>query len=143
MEHSKEHCSDPNCCCNSHEHHHEHHRHNHEHCNNEVNIEIHEGALVGSVKRSSHIPYRQLKEQFQCEINSLKNWVIDKNGHIGHIKGFIKCNEHTCAISTTGYDLTVTEKDGQESVECEINIVCIVFGIDKGALFERLEEIHF
>ena len=142
MEHNHEHTHEHDCCCHSHEH------HEHEHCScghshEGVHVDIHEGALVGSLIKTSKEPYTQLKKCFEKEIISLRDQVKDENGHIGHIKGFIKCGNSTCAFSTTGAEITIIEKEENTADESELNIVCIVFGIDKEKLACMLADIAF
>ncbi len=142
MEHNHDHMYEHGCCCHSHEH------HEHEHCgcglsHEGIHVDIHDGALVGSLKRTSHEPFSLLKNRFQEETAALREWTLCQNGHIGHIKGFIKSGERICSFSTTGSEITISDNEKSTANEVELNIVCIVFGIEKEKLECRLADITF
>lgn len=103
-----------------------------------VNIKVHEGAIVCSFEYKILCDLIAVQKVFECEINSLVNWLNDNKAIIGHIKGNLHEGETSIHYSTVGFDLNI---ENSKTKEVSVSFAAIIFSINGNELREKVSEI--
>lgn len=118
----------------------------------QIETTLHEGAVAVSGEKI--FPDRQLEAVQKCMIeafSAMNEWVLERGGIIGHIKGFIASTEKSLMLSATGaeVDCRLHETAGKAHDGVHVSVACIVFNISQLeleekliALFDELENIR-
>ena len=108
--HEHEHCREAEHNHHHHEHEHcqeaehDHHHHDHEHTQEQLpllDIDEHEGALIGTVRCRIPGDYAQVTEELEQAVKNLAEEIDRQGGIVGHIKAFVKEENRSCMISLT------------------------------------------
>lgn len=108
--HENEHCQEAEHNHHHHEHEHcqeaehDHHHHDHEHTQEQLpllDIDEHEGALIGTVRCRIPGDYAQVTEELEQAVKNLAEEIDRQGGIVGHIKAFVKEENRSCMISLT------------------------------------------
>ena len=82
----------------------EHHIHDHEHTQEQLpllDIDEHEGALIGTVRCRITGEYAQVTEELEKAVKDLAEEIDRQGGIVGHIKAFVKEENRSCMLSLT------------------------------------------
>ena len=93
--HDHEHCRETE---------HDHHHHDHEHTQEQLpllDIDEHEGALIGTVRCRITGEYAQVTEELEKAVKDLAEEIDRQGGIVGHIKAFVKEENRSCMLSLT------------------------------------------
>ena len=93
--HENEHCQEAE---------HDHHHHDHEHTQEQLpllDIDEHEGALIGTVRCRIPGDYAQVTEELEQAVKNLAEEIDRQGGIVGHIKAFVKEENRSCMLSLT------------------------------------------
>ena len=93
--HEHEHCQEAE---------HSHHHHDHEHTQEQLpllDIDEHEGALIGTVRCRITGEYAQVTEELEKAVKDLAEEIDRQGGIVGHIKAFVKEENRSCMLSLT------------------------------------------
>lgn len=112
--------------------------------NYQIHTTLQEGALA--VSGESNFPEQQiaaLEPIIIAEFNAIAAWVLERDGIIGHIKGFITAKDKSLMLSVTGaeIDCRLYETAGQPNDGVKVSVACIVFNIPQLELEEKLMAI--
>lgn len=106
--HEHEHCQEAGHDHSHHEHEHcqaaEHSHHHHEHAQEQLpllDIDEHEGALIGTVRCRIPGDYAQVTEELEKAVKDLAEEIDRQGGIVGHIKAFVKEENRSCMLSLT------------------------------------------
>ena len=109
--HEHEHCQEAGHDQHHHEHehcqeaeHNHHHHHDHEHTQEQLpllDIDEHEGALIGTVRCRIPGDYAQVTEELEQSVKNLAEEIDRQGGIVGHIKAFVKEENRSCMLSLT------------------------------------------
>lgn len=108
--HENEHCQEAEHNHHHHEHEHcqeaehDHHHHDHEHTQEQLpllDIDEHEGALIGTVRCRIPGDYAQVTEELEQAVKNLAEEIDRQGGIVGHIKAFVKEENRSCMLSLT------------------------------------------
>ena len=108
--HEHEHCQEAGHDHSHHEHEHcqeaehSHHHHDHEHAQEQLpllDIDEHEGALIGTVRCRITGEYAQVTEELEKAVKDLAEEIDRQGGIVGHIKAFVKEENRSCMLSLT------------------------------------------
>lgn len=108
--HEHEHCQEAGHDHSHHEHEHcqeaehSHHHHDHEHAQEQLpllDIDEHEGALIGTVRCRIPGDYAQVTEELEKAVKDLAEEIDRQGGIVGHIKAFVKEENRSCMLSLT------------------------------------------
>lgn len=108
--HEHEHCREAEHNHHHHEHEHcqeaehDHHHHDHEHTQEQLpllDIDEHEGALIGTVRCRIPGDYAQVTEELEQTVKNLAEEIDRQGGIVGHIKAFVKEENRSCMLSLT------------------------------------------
>lgn len=108
--HEHEHCQEAEHNHHHHEHEHcqeaehDHHHHDHEHTQEQLpllDINEHEGALIGTVRCRIPGDYAQVTEELEQAVKNLAEEIDRQGGIVGHIKAFVKEENRSCMLSLT------------------------------------------
>ena len=108
--HDHEHCRETEHDHHHHEHEccqeteHDHHHHDHEHTQEQLpllDIDEHEGALIGTVRCRITGEYAQVTEELEKAVKDLAEEIDRQGGIVGHIKAFVKEENRSCMLSLT------------------------------------------
>ncbi|MST81729.1 hypothetical protein [Bilifractor porci] len=108
--HEHEHCREAEHNHHHHEHEHcqeaehDHHHHDHEHTQEQLpllDIDEHEGALIGTVRCRIPGDYAQVTEELEQAVKNLAEEIDRQGGIVGHIKAFVKEENRSCMLSLT------------------------------------------
>lgn len=108
--HENEHCQEAEHNHHHHEHEHcqeaehDHHHHDHEHTQEQLpllDINEHEGALIGTVRCRIPGDYAQVTEELEQAVKNLAEEIDRQGGIVGHIKAFVKEENRSCMLSLT------------------------------------------
>ncbi len=83
---------------------HDHHHHDHEHTQEQLpllDIDEHEGALIGTVRCRIPGEYAQVTEELEKAVKDLAEEIDRQGGIVGHIKAFVKEENRSCMLSLT------------------------------------------
>ena len=83
---------------------HDHHHHDHEHTQEQLpllDIDEHEGALIGTVRCRITGEYAQVTEELEKAVKDLAEEIDRQGGIVGHIKAFVKEENRSCMLSLT------------------------------------------
>ena len=83
---------------------HDHHHHDHEHTQEQLpllDIDEHEGALIGTVRCRIPGDYAQVTEELEKAVKDLAEEIDRQGGIVGHIKAFVKEENRSCMLSLT------------------------------------------
>ena len=83
---------------------HDHHHHDHEHTQEQLpllDIDEHEGALIGTVRCRITGEYAQVTEELEKAVKDLAEVIDRQGGIVGHIKAFVKEENRSCMLSLT------------------------------------------
>lgn len=74
------------------------------------------------------------------EFKAMDQWVLERGGIIGHIKGLISADSNSVMISTTGDEVTCRTIKSRDIMDegVKISLVSIVFNISQLELEERM-----
>ena len=108
--HDHEHCRETEHDHHHHDHEycreteHDHHHHDHEHTQEQLpllDIDEHEGALIGTVRCRIPGEYAQVTEELEKAVKDLAEEIDRQGGIVGHIKAFVKEENRSCMLSLT------------------------------------------
>ena len=108
--HDHEHCRETEHDHHHHDHEycreteHDHHHHDHEHTQEQLpllDIDEHEGALIGTVRCRITGEYAQVTEELEKAVKDLAEEIDRQGGIVGHIKAFVKEENRSCMLSLT------------------------------------------
>ena len=108
--HDHEHCRETEHDHHHHDHEycreteHDHHHHDHEHTQEQLpllDIDEHEGALIGTVRCRIPGDYAQVTEELEKAVKDLAEEIDRQGGIVGHIKAFVKEENRSCMLSLT------------------------------------------
>ena len=108
--HEHEHCQEAGHDHSHHEHEHcqeaehSHHHHDHEHAQEQLpllDMDEHEGALIGTVRCRISGDYAQVTEELEKAVKDLAEEIDRQGGIVGHIKAFVKEENRSCMLSLT------------------------------------------
>ncbi|MBC3887353.1 hypothetical protein GH810_03395 [Acetobacterium paludosum] len=106
-----------------------------------IETTIHEGALAVSGKRNFfNQQIKEVQQRLTAEFNAMNAWVLDRDGIIGHVKGFIASREKSLMISATGAEVEcrLLESEGNSTDGVQVSMAFIVFNIPQLELEEKL-----
>jgi len=107
----------------------------------QIQTTIHEGALaVSGEKNITDLGLEDVQQDILEEFKAMNAWVAQRDGIIGHIKGFIASRDKSFMISTTGdeVDYRFLETAAKPFDGIQVSVACIVFNIPQLELEEKL-----
>ena len=147
--HEHEHCQEAGHDHSHHEHEHcqeaehSHHHHDHEHAQEQLpllDIDEHEGALIGTVRCRIPGDYAQVTEELEKAVKDLAEEIDRQGGIVGHIKAFVKEENRSCMLSLTEPGEIHRIPADKPAVLAEI--ANIIFGLSEEEFHKCLEQAY-
>lgn len=101
-----------------------------------VGIRLHQNSIIGSFSVVSHAAADDLNGYMHKKLKTLADWVITKQGIIGHIKASVEQPGLVTMYSIT--DSEVSRKEGADN-SIQVSITMIVFFVNKEEVQKQLE----
>lgn len=107
----------------------------------QIETTLHEGALAVSGEMSlSGLTLEKMEPILKQAFCELRDWVLYKEGIIGHIKGFVSAPGQALMLSTTGAEIFggIVEAGDKNQTKMRVSVAAIVFLISQAELEEKL-----
>ena len=147
----EDHDHEHECCSHDHDHEHHHHDHDHDHEHHHdhghqysvpgfriFETHSHEGATICSFEKDVNCDPSVVTKQMEEYINTLEQWLDEKDAAIGHVKGYVKESGPVTTFSTVGFGLNVEKHEG---AGLTIGFAGIVFGPEEEELKDKVAEV--
>jgi hypothetical protein len=114
----------------------------HDHTHGEINISVHDGALIGSFTKDSESPFEKL-EEFMCkQMKDLSIALTAEGALIGYIKAAIKGADETVVLSITKSTVNTKRIVYQTDGGVSISLTVILFNIERERLEQWLRKLY-